>query len=584
MLDLFTQFALIIVLASVLGIVARRLGQPTILAYLVAGMVAGVVNFFDLSGNETVFHLFSDLGIMFLLFLVGLEVNYTALRLVGRDSFLIGMGQVLFTFLATLLIAHFFDYGFVSSLYISIALTFSSTIIGVNLLSEKKELNSLHGRLSVGMLLVQDFVAILVLVVLAGVGSGDGILEIGFLGGFIDIFSESLATPISIAFTVLLGGAIIMVAFYASRFIIPKLFESIARSDELIFLGSLAWLFIVTALITKIGFSREIGGFIAGITLANSFENLQIANRIRTLRDFFIMVFFVILGISVVAFSDFSGITGAAIALSLFVLIGNPLIVILLMGFLGYKKQASFLTGVIIAQISEFSLVVVALGERLGHIDKSIVTLITLVAIITFTVSTYMITHSKKIYSFFAPYLSFFEKKHTTKEHLEMKSFTNPIVLVGFHRTGKSIAYNLPREDVLIIEFDPETIKELERNNFDYIFGDMSDNEILSRIDISRVRVFVSTCPDMEDNLLFLKELTRRRKTESHSFKIVMRARTDSDARLLYNNGADYCILPHFSAGRHFAKIIASDPYLQTLPEMKRNDLETITRVLGYVS
>jgi len=584
MIDLFTQFALLIVLASVLGIIARALGQPTILAYLVAGMTVGIFNFFDIGGHESAFNLFSDLGIMFLLFLVGLEVNYTALRLVGRSSFIVGVGQVIFTFLITFLIANFFSYELTEAIYIAIALTFSSTIIGINLLSERKDLNSLHGRLSVGMLLVQDFIAIFVLVILAGIGSGGDKSGIGFLSEIVNVFPPSYTLFISIFFTMVTGLAIIGTAFYASKKFIPKLFEKIARSDELIFLGSLAWLFIVTSLVTEIGFSREIGGFIAGVTLANSFENLQIANRIRTLRDFFIMVFFVILGISVVAFSDFSGISLAVVIFSLFVLIGNPLIVVILMGLIGYKKQASFLTGVTIAQISEFSLVVVALGERLGHIGKEIVTIVTIIAVVTFTVSTYMITHAKRIYRYVAPYMSYFEKKNTRRNLEEEKLFTKSIVVVGFHRTGKSIAYNIPREDILVIEYDPETIEELKRNNFTYIFGDMSDDEVIEKIDLYRVRAFVSTCPDMEDNLIFLRTLVKIRKDASYNFKIIIRARTDFDARLLYENGADYCILPHFSAGRHFAKVIASDPYLQTLPEMKRNDLGTISKNLGYIS
>ena len=196
--------------------------------------------------------------------------------------------------------------------YIAIALTFSSTIIVVKLLSEKNDLNSLYGRISIGFLLVQDFIAIIILLVLAGLEIGNGILWT------------------NIALTILKGILLFIFMFWIGRVILPKIFDKIARSQELLFLMTLAWVFLLVSLVHKIGFSIEIGGFLAGIALANSSENFQIASRIKPLRDFFILLFFIVLGSSIIL-THFNGLTMPVIIFSLFVLIGNPLIVLIIM-------------------------------------------------------------------------------------------------------------------------------------------------------------------------------------------------------------------------------------------------------------
>ena len=204
---------------------------------------------------------------------------------------------------------------------------------------------------------------------------------------------------------------------WLGRKILPLVFNKIAQSQELLFLTSLAWCLGIATAVAKTGFSIEIGGFLAGLALANSSEHFQISAKIRSLRDFFIMIFFVILGSSLI-FSDFSGLTLPIIAFSLFVLIGNPLIVLIIMGFMGYRKRTSFMCGVTVAQISEFSLILAALGLKLGHLNTQIVSLITAVGIITITLSTYLILHAEKIFRRFPRFFSLFERKKSKKTNL----------------------------------------------------------------------------------------------------------------------------------------------------------------------
>ena len=574
MLDLFSQLTLIIVLASLFGIIARWVKQPTLIAYLLAGVLIGTFTFLDPAHRE-VFDFFSDLGIVFLLFLVGLEINYASLRIVGRDAIIVGLGQIVFTFLLGFLLGRWFGFENLSAAYIAFSLTISSTIIVVNLLSEKKDLNSLYGKMSLGILLIQDFAVILVLVVLAGLGGG--VETDSFLQDF--LFHLPLA-PISSVFAMLFFGIVLfLTAIWAGRTIIPRIFETVNTSHELLFVTGLAWLFGVTFIVDSLGFSKEIGGFLAGVTLANSYNNLQIAQRVKSLRDFFILIFFVYLGASITFFEGVENLSFEIIVFSLFVLIGNPLIVLFLMGFLGYEKRPSFFTGLAIAQISEFSLILAALGFKLGHIDERSFALISTVGVITIVASSYLILYANSLYLTFFRALSFFERKKVKVDRAEEKLFKKAIVLVGYHRTGQSVARALPADQLLIIDYDPETLADLRNCGYSHIFGDMIDDEVIGRIDFSVVQTVISTCPDIEDNLLFLKKLKTLRTAKNGRFKIILRAHTDAEGKLLYSEGADYVLLPHFTAGKYLAKIISQDPYLQNLSSIRARDIELIKNV-----
>jgi Kef-type K+ transport system membrane component KefB len=548
------ELAIVILIAAALGIAAKLLRQPIILAYLVAGALIGFFGWLNF-GDREFFRVFSDLGIMFLLFLVGLEINYTSLRMVGKASILVGLGQIIFTFLFGFLIgSYLFGFDTLTAAYIAIALTFSSTIIIVKLLSEKKEFNSLYGKISIGFLLIQDFVAILILIFLAGIEVGEGL-----------VFGDLI-------FTILKGLVLFGFMLWLGRRIFPFIFDKIARSQELLFLTSLAWMFLVVALVDKINFSIEIGGFLAGLALANSSENFQIASRIKSLRDFFILIFFVILGSSLI-FSGFGGLTLPIIIFSLFVLIGNPLIVLAIMGIMGYRKRTSFLAGVTVAQISEFSLILAALGLKLGHITEDVVALVTAVGVITITISTYMIIHANSIFRRLSKFLALFERKVAIKE-TQLKEYQKPVILIGAHLTGQSVARHMAKEQLLIIDFNPEVIDSLERAGFDYIFGDISDFEIFERANISQARLVISTSPDFETNFSLLTEIMRFARRP----KVILRAETEKEAEFLYERGADYVLVPEFTSGHYLAKVLAGDAKLESLQALKERDLHIIKK------
>lgn len=564
MTELF-GLSIIICLAAIIGVTAKIFKQPLILAYIATGLIVAITEKkFGLLNldSQTSFNLFSELGIVFLLFLIGLQMNYSSLKTVGKTSLVIGLGQVSFTFIFGFIIATIIGFSSVHAAYLAIALTFSSTIIIIKLLSDKKSLDSLYGKISVGLLLVQDFIVILLLIGLAGIGAGDGfVLE-------------------KIVFTFISGIILFGATLFLGRNFFPKIFTKFAKSQELLFLVSIAWVFALIVFVelfrkwTGISFSIEIAGFLAGVALSNSSESFQIANRIKPLRDFFILIFFVVLGSSIALYS-FASLVLPIIVLSVFVLIGNPLIVMILMGrFMGYRKRTSFMTGITVAQISEFSLILMALGLSLGHVSEEIVAITAGVAIITISLSTYMVTYSEKIYSKISCYLSIFEKDKKRNELL-IGFKEKPIILIGYDRTGKSLASKISPDKMTIIDFNPEIIKKLIGRGHSCVYGDILDPMIFETVLFNKAKLVISTSPNLTDNINLLAGI----KIHAKKTKTIIRAKSGKDAEILYEMGADYVFVPLYASGQYLGEIINSDPDLKSLRKLKKKELDFIKKI-----
>jgi len=534
-------------LAAFLSIVFRFLKQPPILAYILTGVLLGPLAIFHIQDAEVMRSL-SEIGITLLLFMLGLELRFSELKSVGKISFFTGIGQIVFTTVVGFIISTILGFSPIVSFYISIALTFSSTIIIVKLLSDKKDLNSLYGKISIGFLLIQDFVAILALIFLSGFTQGGSVSIMEFI--------------IIILKAIVLFGWVILL----SKKFLPYLINKIAHSSEILFLFSLAWAFGIAAIISSpmVGFSIEIGGFLAGLALANSYESYQIITKIRPLRDFFITIFFVTLGMGLVI-SDLNSILIPGIILSLFVLIGNPLIVMIIMGVLGYRKRTGFLAGLTVAQISEFSLIVIYMGNRIGHVPDQYVALITFIGAVTFVVSTYMILNGDKLYKILSPYLDIFERDGAREKNIKSKEYKNHVILIGARRMGESILEALLKnnESVVVVDFDPDIIDKLKENQIDSFFGDIADLEIQELVALEDARLIISTVSDIEDNLVLLQTLKKLKVKP----KIIMLALEKEEAKELYENGADYVIIPHVAGGHHLAKILVDNDHMKLIEE-----------------
>lgn len=558
--SIFFEIALVIIIAAVLSIIFRYLKQPSILAYILTGIILGPLGLFHLN-NSASLQTLGQLGITLLLFMLGLELKLHELKSIGKTAAIVGTLQMALTAVLGYGLCIALGFSSTVAIYGAIALSFSSTIVIVKLLSDKKDLNSLHGKLAIGILLMQDFFAILAIIFINGF----------HLGSPAEVLQQILIVALKLS--VLVGWILLF-----SRYVFPKVLHKLSSSDELLFLFSLAWVFAVTALVTwqPIGFSIEIGGFLAGLALANTHENYQIIARMKALRDFFMTIFFVMLGISM-TFANVASSIVPALILSLFVIIFKPFLVMLITGILGFRKRTSFFVGVTMAQISEFSLIILFLGQSKGIIPQNVVTTMIIVSMITFTASTYLIQNTNKLYKVFGKWLSLIELRKTPNGHdltssEEFTEFDKHVILIGGHQMGKSIMHALKqsREQVLVVDFDPDVIERLKKEKTPAMFGDIADPDIQERVGFERAKMVISTVPDLEDNLLLIEGLTHLNKRA----KIVVMAFEAEDARQLYKAGADYVVLPHLAGGHHLAKILLNDDDLEMIEKYKKKDLE----------
>lgn len=525
----FSQISSLLVVAAIAGIVAKYFKQPLIIGYLLAGFVLA---FFGIIKNDAALSGLGQIGVTLLLFLVGLEMNLGELPSIGRVALIVGIGQVAFTTLLGFLLAVLLGFAVLPSLYISIALSFSSTIIVVKLLGEKNDLFSLYGRIATGILLVQDFVAFVLLIFLSGLGKGD----LSFVNLFVISFKAI---------------ALFILVWALSKKILPNIFERfVASSPELLFIGGTAWALGVSSLVAgPLGFSFEIGGFLAGLALSNLPEHLQIASRTRPLRDFFLTIFFMLLGTSVL-FGSIGSIWVPAIVLSLLVLIGHPIIVFILLGLLGYKKRTSFLTGLSVAQISEFSFILMATGLALGHVSEAEVATVVLVGAITMTASTYLILEAKKLYPKLKKYLSIFEKDTTYESVLmEETSLTDHIILIGSGRTGRNLLsfFKKKKWPFLVVDNNPNVFHRLTAERTPVLFGDIGDEEVLDLAKLERARLVVSTVSELNENLNLLERI----RTLKIRPLTIFTAKTREEAIKYYEKGAAYVMVPQTIAGEH---------------------------------
>ena len=526
--NLFLEFGIIIIASAIIGLISRKFKQPLIISYVITGIILGPTVLRLVKPSETL-TILSEFGISLLLFLVGLSLNLNHLKKLGRVSIISGLGQVTFTTIVGFLFVKTLGFSNIAATYISLALTFSSTVIVIKLLTDKEELDTLYGRITIGILLVQDFLALFILVFLSSLNQNSSYLTLIFL---------------LLKFLVLIIGVLLI-----SKFVLPKIFSFAANSQELLLITSLAWCFLISALSYFMGLSIEIGSFLAGISLAILPFSYDIINKIKYLRDFFIILFFVSIGIQF-ELNSIGGLLIPAILLSLFVIIGNPIIVMVLMGLFGYRKKTGFMTGVAIAQISEFSLILVAVGLKLGHINKPISDLITLVGIITIATSTYMITYNDKIYKKISKYLEVFEKRSTIEDkHSYQKYEQYDVVIIGGDRGAFSLIKYLKKENkkFLIVDFNPKITEKLKKEKVEYLYGDISDYDVISKVKESNPKIIISTVPSFEDDKFLIREMKG-----SKALIFVISKKIDT-ALELYKVGADFVIVPELFSGQKIA-------------------------------
>lgn len=536
-MHIFIEIGLVVIFATAISFLMRFLRQPLIVGYILSGVIIGPY-FLNFSQSALYIELFSKLGITILLFIIGLNLKPNIIREVGKVSIITGLGQIFITSIAGFFVMHSLGFNNIVSLYGAIALTLSSTIIILKLLSDKGDLDKLHGKISTGFLLVQDVFATIVLLVISIIGKSD------FTEGNTLVFSLLLFAK---------GVLFFLVIYLIVKYILPRISSFISNSQELLFLFSISWGLGLAVFFYILGFSIEIGALTAGVALSSFKFSQEISSRMKPLRDFFILLFFVMLG-SQMIFSNITSIIIPAIILSIFVLLLKPLIVIFFINILGYKSRTSFLSGITVAQISEFSLILIALGVSFGHLNKEIISLITLVGIITIPCSTYFILYSDKIYPKIQKFLNLLEfngKRKTEEEETEKDC---DLIIIGYDRVGYdfvNIAQKM-KHNYFVVDFNPISINKLEKNHIPYYFGDAEDVNFLEEINFTKAKAVVSTIPDFKTNM----KLVSYYRNHNPNGIIIVISGSIKDSKEFYRKGASFVIMPHYLGAKHAAKMI----------------------------
>jgi Kef-type K+ transport system membrane component KefB len=524
--SVFQEVAAILLVATVLGAIAIWLRQPLIVAFIAVGVLVGPVGFGIVSSTEEI-DLLAELGIALLLFVVGLKLDLRLIRSVGPVALATGLGQVLFTSVVGFAIALALGLGTTAALFVAVAITFSSTIIIVKLLSDKRELEELHGRIAVGFLIVQDIAVILAMIGLTAFGAGEG--------------TNDVSREILLIFV---KGAILLASVaLLMRFVLTPLFNRLAHSPELMVLAAISLAVGMAALADLLGFSKEVGAFLGGVALASTPYREAIGARLVPLRDFLLLFFFIALG-SGMDLGDLGDQLGTALVLSLFVLIGNPLIVMVIMGVMGYRKRVGFLAGLTVSQISEFSLILGALGVSIGVITDQDLALITAVGLMTISASTYAILNSQRLYELLEPWLGVFERdrrQFAGDNLLDGDSGVDAIVF-GLGRYGRRIATELELRglNVMGVDLDPVRVADWGESGHSSFYGDLEDTELPTELPLAGTELIVSSVADRDANLAMLHAI------RGHGFegRIAVTSHHEDEAAELHRRGADEVLCP----------------------------------------
>ncbi|MBW2994773.1 cation:proton antiporter [Candidatus Woesearchaeota archaeon] len=549
--DIFFDLAVIVLIAAIAGYIFRLLKQPLIPAYILTGLligpaggqvfqmlglnfIAGAIENITISNIEVV-RVASEIGIAFLLFFVGLEIDFRKLKHVTAISTIGGAFQIIISFLLGYFIALALRFAENEAIYIGLILSFSSTMIVIKLLSDKNEIDTLHGRIVIGILLMQDALAILAL---------------SYLTSMNLLFTSVLS--ISLVKAVILAS----ITFISMKFIFPFVFRFAAKNQELLFLVSLAVCFCYAVFANYLGFSVAIGAFLAGVALGSLEYNVEIISKVRSLKDFFATIFFISLGMGMVVFKT-KWMWFVLLLFVGFTIIIKPLVIQLISALFGYTKRTGFLTAISLAQASEFSLIIVAQGMLLGHISQEFFSLTILLTIITIIFTSYSIQYENVLYNIFAKPLAFFDAISPSKtglEYVPAKKKQPEVVLCGCDRVGFNIfkALDKLKKKLVVVDFNPEVIRDLVRMQVHCVYGDIGDVEIIDRLGLKDMKMVISTVPDLKDNLL----LIRKTKTANKNAVVIATAFDSQDALKLYKENADYVILPHYLGGAHVSNLI----------------------------
>ena len=541
--DILLQIAIAIVAATVCAIVAKWSRQPLILGYILAGIIIGPGEGLGWITTHEIEPI-SELGLILLLFMIGLEIDLKKLREAGTTMVAVGIGQ--FVICVGLGLAVFPQLGFptgegnYAAVYLAIASALSSTMIVVKLLYDKAELDTAAGRITLGILVFQDIWAILFLAV-----------------------QKELNDPTAAVLFFSLSKGVGLVAFslLASRFVLPVLFRSIAKVPELLVIGALAWCFFVVLVASDLGLSREMGALIAGISLSTFPYNIDVVAKVISLRDFFIVLFFVTLGTKIPR--PTTELLVVATAGSIFLVASRFLSIVPILQLFRRGNRASILPAINLAQISEFSLVICTLGVALGHIEPRVLAVVVFMLVITSVSSTYAIQFSSQILNRINPWLKRIGMADLDDTSVRLPAeLAKPIVFVGFFRVASSLLHELLAwnarlvDEIGVVDFNPQVKEELDRRGIHAVYGDISHLDTLDHANVGHAQVLLCTIPDSLLKGTTNLRLLRKLRSLAPEATIIVTTDVLDQARELYREGASFVYSPRLMSVRELAEVV----------------------------
>lgn len=574
--DLLSHIGLAIVVATAFALLSKALRQPLLLAYLAAGIMLGPKIGFGLIQDEESISLIAELGLILLLFIIGLEIDLKKLLSAGRSLVLTGATQ--FLICAGLGIGFFTLIGFklgggrFDALYLAIAMALSSTMIVVKILYDKFELTTLPGRITLGILVFQDIWAIL----------------------FLSVQPNLLSPGVSVVLLSFVKGAgLVIASMVISKYLLSRVFSFVAKIPELLLVTAIAWCFLIAGIAGVVGLSREMGALVAGVSLSTFPYNVDVIAKVINIRDFFVTLFFVGLGLQI-PMPTTALLAYAAIA-SLFLILTRFLSIFPVLYFLKNGLRTSLIPAINLSQMSEFSLVIAALGLTFKHIDAQVMGILTFVFTLTSVLATYMIQYNHQIQALLAPALKKIgirdidDAGTTGKTAPEDKE----VFFLGFFREASSIfceienyqarANNGFTGKMCVIDFNPLVHLELNKRGVTCIYGDISSVDTLSHAHIKRAKVIVSSITDSILRGTTNEKILRLSKRLCPEARVIVTANTLRNACALYDYGADFVYVPRIHSSSYVAEVILKsvEGSIEEYRQSEISKLSCRTEVLG---
>lgn len=527
---IFLQLGTVLAVAAGVSIVMKLLRQPLIIGYILSGILCGPT-FFGFIHDRAAFDSFSQIGIALLLFIVGLGLNIGVIRSTGKPVFVVFFLKLLLVGGVGIGIGKLLGYGATQSLIIAVGLVLSSTIVVIKGLTDKREQNRLYGQITIGVLLLEDLLATVVLLLVSTSGGQLSSADVAGLVGRGALLTAGL---------ILVGGIIL-----------PRLVKFFASSQEFLFAFALAWAFSVASLFDYAGFSIEVGALFAGVALASLPYAQEVSNRLKPLRDFFLVLFFISLGEGLDLGNLHNALLPAAIfsAIAIFI---KPFSISVSLGLLGYTKQTGFKTAAHLSQISEFSVILAVLAQSAGLINGDLTATLTLTALITIAISSYLMKYDDELYRLLQKPLSIFERKNANIQDKARNGYK--LVLFGYHKGGHEFvrAFRETHKSYVVIDYDPEVIDTLEKQHVNHVYGDATDFELLDELSIRKSELVVSGVTDYTTNSLLLGYVLGANPETI----FICHASDYDNAAKLYDAGAAYVMLPHFIGSERMSNFI----------------------------